>query len=634
MADARPYSTYQGRAPPDYEYRELEDVVRGATGSQHALWAVVAEATEPRPTRGTDLAVSLRLEDWTTTADRPGGPLAGGVTLMVFAPDAARLPAPRRPGDVLRLHRVRYKPWSGRPQLVGALGKQHDRFAFALWDGGAGAPGALAAARAQPYQVSSNTFFFDAREAGLLEGYRQFSASGEWRVGGPAGGAAAVAAADQYRKKIFQLGFDSPAPRGVFFDMVAKVLAVEAPGGGGLGGGGGAGGGGGLGGGGGAGGGGGGAAGGGAVRRGPDGAALTSTGFPRRPGASPCASYAEHLSCPGGAACPGDHPEPPCALPPSAAAAAAAAEAPPASTAAAAASARPVVWVWDGTDLSPLPYEFWTSDPDDPTSVGALTPPPAVCAPAAPALGGALPVVFPADEAGALPAPGQWVRLRNCAGAAAGGQPRAFYTKKSAWRALAPAEAAEAEFAAVEELRSRLPRGDVAAWGGPRRSAADDAAQPFTTLRRVAGDVAAGVAPTRYRVLARLLDYTPSADAGELSREARTCWSAAEAEGYAPGDALLAAELYLEDATGARVEAALFGRAAEAFFGAGAPPADAAARAPWLAARRAALEAARMPAGAVPAPAAAPWLDLGLEAFVPADCGGVRLRVARCRLTA
>jgi hypothetical protein len=616
MADARPYRTYQGRVPPEYEYCELEDVVRGATGSQHALWAVVAEATEPRPTRGTDLAVSLRLEDWTTTADRPGGPLAGGVTLMVFAPDAARLPAPRRPGDVIRLHRVRYKPWSGRPQLVGALGKQHDRFAFALWDGGAGAPGAPAAARARPYQASSNTFFFDAREAELLEGYRQCSASGVWRVGGPAGGGAA-AAADQYRRKICQLSFDSPAPRGIFFDMVGKVLAVEAPAGHGAGGAGGG-------------------AGSSAVRRGPDGAALTSTGFPRRPGAPPCASYAEHLSCPGGAACPGDHPEPPCALPAStaAAAAAAAAAAPPGSAAAAVARARPVVWVWDSTDLSPLPFEFWTSDPDDPASVGALTPPPALCAPAAPALGGALPVVFPADEAGALPAPGQWVRLRNCAGAAADGQPRAFYTKKSAWRALAPAEAAEAEFAAVEELRSRLPRADVAAWGGPRRSAADDAAQPFTTLRRVAGDVAAGAAPMRYRVLARLLDYAPSADAGELCREARTCWSAAEAEGYARGDALLAAELLLEDATGARVEAALFGRAAEAFFGAGAPPADAAARAPWLASRHAALEATRMPAGAVPAPAAAPWLDLGLEAFVPSNGGGVRLRVARCRLTA
>ena len=89
----------------------------------------------------------------------------------------------------------------GKPQLVGA---PNLRFAFCLFDG---APGGSDV----PYQFNSSTYTFDGREAAILASLRGFASAGAWRL--------AVHA---------HIRVEAVRPTN-FFDMVAKVLAVDAP---------------------------------------------------------------------------------------------------------------------------------------------------------------------------------------------------------------------------------------------------------------------------------------------------------------------------------------------------------------------------------------------------------------------
>ncbi|KAL4852664.1 Vacuolar transporter chaperone 1 [Chlorella vulgaris] len=152
---------------PPYDYCLLSAACDAPRHTSLCLWAVVAESSVPRPTRGSDMVCNLTLID-PSTLDQPE--LAAGVELMCFAPQAEQLPHVRRPGDIIRIHRARVDRYNERTQLVGKVG--YRGFAFCLFhavDSGL-QPN-------QPYQKSSQHFFYDEREQGLLVGLRTYMAT-------------------------------------------------------------------------------------------------------------------------------------------------------------------------------------------------------------------------------------------------------------------------------------------------------------------------------------------------------------------------------------------------------------------------------------------------------------------------
>ncbi len=125
-----------------YSYLELSQAVE-RVGQLVNLWAVVLECSIPRPTRGTgepearlhlqpqcrgsaagtaasskplqlqhcplraDMVCNLTLVD-PSTQDQPE--LAAGVEMLCFAASPEELPHIQRPGDIVRLHRVKVRP--------------------------------------------------------------------------------------------------------------------------------------------------------------------------------------------------------------------------------------------------------------------------------------------------------------------------------------------------------------------------------------------------------------------------------------------------------------------------------------------------------------------------------------------
>ena len=74
------------------------------------------------PPPAADMVCNLTLVD-PSTHETPG--LAAGVEMLCFAQSAAQLPQLRRPGDIVRLHRVKVGAGAGGGGLAG------------VWQGGA-----------------------------------------------------------------------------------------------------------------------------------------------------------------------------------------------------------------------------------------------------------------------------------------------------------------------------------------------------------------------------------------------------------------------------------------------------------------------------------------------------------------
>ncbi|KAI3435622.1 hypothetical protein D9Q98_001682 [Chlorella vulgaris] len=187
---------------PPYDYCLLSAACDAPRHTSLCLWAVVAESSVPRPTRGSDMVCNLTLID-PSTLDQPE--LAAGVELMCFAPQAEQLPHVRRPGDIIRIHRARVDRYNERTQLVGKVG--YRGFAFCLFhavDSGL-QPN-------QPYQKSSQHFFYDEREQGLLVGLRTYMATlNRQQLGGNT----------TYLRRIMEV---RPMQ---FFDSVCRVVAMD-----------------------------------------------------------------------------------------------------------------------------------------------------------------------------------------------------------------------------------------------------------------------------------------------------------------------------------------------------------------------------------------------------------------------
>ncbi|KAL4458165.1 hypothetical protein ABPG75_013030 [Micractinium tetrahymenae] len=191
-----------------YSYLELSQAVE-RVGQLVNLWAAVLECSVPRPTRGTDMVCNLTLVD-PSTQDRPE--LAAGVEMLCFAASPEELPHLQRPGDIIRLHRVKVNHFNEKPQLVGKVGARGAGFAYCLFHGIAPAGGAADL----PYQSSHYHYHFDAREAELLVKLREcFAELNCTRMGG----------SSQYLRRICDVR------PGVFFDCLCRVVAADDSGG-------------------------------------------------------------------------------------------------------------------------------------------------------------------------------------------------------------------------------------------------------------------------------------------------------------------------------------------------------------------------------------------------------------------
>ncbi|GAB4820360.1 hypothetical protein N2152v2_007406 [Parachlorella kessleri] len=146
---------------PPYAYTELARACSSA-GRQN-LFAVVAEYSLPRRSAGTDYFTNLQLVDPSTEGmQRP-------VEFLAFAPSEAQLPRVRKPGDIIRLHRVLSKHYKGKPQLMGKITatREGPPFAFCLFDSDVQGD-------KRPYQCSSANHWWDEREERILHALRTF----------------------------------------------------------------------------------------------------------------------------------------------------------------------------------------------------------------------------------------------------------------------------------------------------------------------------------------------------------------------------------------------------------------------------------------------------------------------------
>ncbi|CAD7696528.1 unnamed protein product [Ostreobium quekettii] len=156
-------------AQPAYQYLDLAQATAVPRRVVN-IFAVVVAFTPPKDTQGTDMCCQLRVLDPSIDPDDGGGDMDDsdpGVTLVAFCADQARLPVPRRLGDVIRLHRAKSQQFEGHPQLMGKVGKGLE---FCLYDGRIG--DTLA-----PYAMSSASHTPDAdAELGLIRALRRFAA--------------------------------------------------------------------------------------------------------------------------------------------------------------------------------------------------------------------------------------------------------------------------------------------------------------------------------------------------------------------------------------------------------------------------------------------------------------------------
>lgn len=164
------------------------------------LYAVVVECSVPRPTRGTDMVSNLRLVD-PSTATNPQFP--EGLEMLAFSVDQRHLPTLRRPGDIIRLHRVTVSQYNGKPQLIAKIHRAKE-CSFCLFDG-------RPEGSNTPYQVSSDTYTLEARDPGIISALRSF---GRLLASTPVG-------STTYLKRIKDIR------AGGFFDIVCRVLSVD-----------------------------------------------------------------------------------------------------------------------------------------------------------------------------------------------------------------------------------------------------------------------------------------------------------------------------------------------------------------------------------------------------------------------
>jgi hypothetical protein len=200
-----------------YQYEILKAISTGASSSDQVnVYGVVTEWSAPKATKGQDLLCTVKITDHSLVG-------ADGVVstqdILMFAPDRAQLPQIKKPGDIIRLHRSRLNVFHERAQLIcslGGLGRKGPPSSMCLFDS-TPTPGSLFEDR--PYQTSSKTFHFDAKEKAILKMLRDFVQNGGWSSAGQD--------AEKYRKLVRDIITESSVENVVFADLIGLVLAVE-----------------------------------------------------------------------------------------------------------------------------------------------------------------------------------------------------------------------------------------------------------------------------------------------------------------------------------------------------------------------------------------------------------------------
>ena len=164
MDAARPY------IGKPYSYSSLLDVIRYAddlNGSYINFYGVVTEWDAPRQTTN-DLLMTLKLIDPTIVGDDQEQ-FANAIGLLVFARQRHQLPQVLKPGDIIRLHRVKVQVYNDRPQLVASLGVGRGSFCLFHADPPTDTDPHM------PYKTPSQTFHWDEKETIILAAIRQFA---------------------------------------------------------------------------------------------------------------------------------------------------------------------------------------------------------------------------------------------------------------------------------------------------------------------------------------------------------------------------------------------------------------------------------------------------------------------------
>ncbi|KAK9854175.1 hypothetical protein WJX84_004579 [Apatococcus fuscideae] len=194
----------QVQSRTEYLYLTLKEIAEQTTNllPKHRIdcntFALVADCSAPRNTRGTDWVSNVLLVDPTTEAE--GSNLQKGIECLLFASDPSALPATSCAGDILRLHRVTAQAFNNRLQLVGKIGSA---CAFCLFAG-----------HGQdmiPSQVASATYSISDMDSRIVLYLRQFKRNHQHPFAGT----------HEYMKRIRDVR------PGDYFDCYCKVLAVE-----------------------------------------------------------------------------------------------------------------------------------------------------------------------------------------------------------------------------------------------------------------------------------------------------------------------------------------------------------------------------------------------------------------------
>lgn len=207
VTDFPPNSTTHNKT---YSYIDASRINEGMVENQEVNFiGVISEWEEPRKTRGPDMIESLKLIDAT-----------GSIEARIFARNAEGLPEPKKPGDILRLHRVLVAPFRNQQgdisySLVASMTKM--RSSWALF---ASEPN-NDEVQYIPYHMSHSHFNMSPGCMRIIDMTRIVSSTGIWKRDRVI---SQKQKNDAWRRQI-KSAFTSKGPN--FWDLIGLVVAVE-----------------------------------------------------------------------------------------------------------------------------------------------------------------------------------------------------------------------------------------------------------------------------------------------------------------------------------------------------------------------------------------------------------------------
>jgi hypothetical protein len=193
-----------------YHYVDAKRINDGLVKEKDVnFFGVISDWEEPRRTRGPDMIESLKLVDPT-----------GSIEARIFAKDMDGLPKPRKPGDIIRLHRVlvaSYRNQAGDVSYSLVASTTKMRSSWALFD----AEVVNEKDKYTPYNHSHDHFNMSRFCMRIIDVSRVVSSTGIWKKDRAT---ALQQTNDTWRRQI-KSALVSNGPN--FWDLIALVVAVE-----------------------------------------------------------------------------------------------------------------------------------------------------------------------------------------------------------------------------------------------------------------------------------------------------------------------------------------------------------------------------------------------------------------------